>query len=245
MPFFPPSLNANNRAYITDAKHLADEGSSRFAAYDLPCVIYWPWLSWNEEDVSIDVEQQAIARCCLIGEGPVKVYGLVPDLIGSIIRFGDAENFQRWEVIHYFDWYDPNDAVKKFTMVWARLWDNSAAPVPIEPYLICDGSPVIDPDVTYICEDPGTFAVTNWFQFECTPSALHHIIFEIISGDAGATITVESNDCVTLLLVTGPHAPGCYEFTGPFVGLPTCFVKITFTAAVEYTVRWGLGACPP
>jgi hypothetical protein len=131
MPFFPPSMNPNNQAYISDAKWVDDGFVARFVNYDLPCVVYWPWLSWDQEDVVVGDHQQAIARATIIGNPAAEMYGLVPDSVGSIIRFGDAANIQLWEVIHYFNWFAANDTIKKFSLVWARLWVAPPAPIPI------------------------------------------------------------------------------------------------------------------
>lgn len=243
MPWFPPAPQSNNTCYLSDFYYVELGNVARFADYNVPCTMYWPWLAWGGIDDDW-VAGEAMVRCQLLPPVALPIPAVHAEGVGAILSFGRADGPEYWEVVETLQWWSGDPATLKLVLLWARPHYVIAGPTPIPPYYICDGSPVLEPDTTYIVDEPGDFGVTNWFQFESTPSALHHIIFEIISGDPDATILVSSNDCVTLLLVTGPHGPGCYEFTGPFVGLPTCFVTITFAAAVEYTVRWGLGPCP-
>lgn len=129
MAFFPPSLSPNNEVKVTDGRHSAERGSNRFEAYTQEAVIYWPWLSWDQIDVTVGPDQRAIPRLTLIGNPPHKLYSVAADEIGSIIYVGSGLNAQAWEVIHNFDWMDPGSSVKKFAVAWLRLW-TAAEPAP-------------------------------------------------------------------------------------------------------------------
>jgi hypothetical protein len=130
MAFFPPALsNPNTVAFVADQKMVDDGFPARFDAFETPAIVYWPWLSWDPIDVVVGADQQAIPRCLLIGED--LLFGLVPDQVGSIVQFGAAGNPQLWEVIHYFYWFDSNDAQKKFAVVWLRLYDAALLSIPV------------------------------------------------------------------------------------------------------------------
>jgi hypothetical protein len=130
MAFFPPNLaNPNTTAFVNDQKMIDDGFPERFAAYAVDAIVYWPWLSWNPIDVVVGADQQAIPRCLLLGEQ--LLFGLVPDLVGSIVQFGSVGNPQLWEVIHYFYWFDADDAQKKFAVSWLRLYDAAPPPIPV------------------------------------------------------------------------------------------------------------------
>jgi len=133
MAFFPPSLSPNNKCFITDEKHEADLGASRFAPYQAECVIYWPWLSWNDIDVVVGPDQRAIPRMTLIGDHGL-LRSMAKDAIGAIVRFGSDLSAQAWEVVHNFDWHDRDDPLKKFAVCWLRLWAAAGLfpPAPIE-----------------------------------------------------------------------------------------------------------------
>jgi hypothetical protein len=133
MPFFPPSLSPNNKVHVSDERNVAERGIARFANYIQDAVVYWPWLSWNEIDVAVGPDQRAIPRCTLVGDSGHNMFSVAADQIGAIVRFGSVAQDQLWEVIHNFDWFDYGEIVKKFTVLWCRLWvpPIAAAPVPI------------------------------------------------------------------------------------------------------------------
>jgi len=165
MAFFPPTGPANNTAHLNDLKWEEDTGEApRFAAFEMPVTVYWPWLSWDQEDVAIGDHQQAILRCCLIGEPDDKLYGLVPDGIGSIIRIGDEANEQLWEVIHFFNWYLPGDAEKKLCIVWARLFTPAPEPTPIEGGSSAGEAVQLNIGVEYLVDIAA--GSPQWFTFE-------------------------------------------------------------------------------
>jgi hypothetical protein len=130
MAWFPPSIvNPNTVAFLSDQKMMDDGFPERFPSYEADAIVYWPWLSWDPIDVVVGAEQQAIPRCLLLGEQ--LLFGLVPNLVGSIVQFGAAANPQLWEVIHFFYWFDPNDQIKKFALCWLRLYDAPPPPIPV------------------------------------------------------------------------------------------------------------------
>lgn len=130
MPFFPPTLTPNNKAFIRDDKQVIAGLPRRFANYTAPVVLYWPWLSWDQTDISVLQQQSAIPRCTIVGETGYNLPSATVDTHGAIMHFGSIDAIQRWEVIHSFIWHDADVALKKFEVVWLRLWKTGAPQPP-------------------------------------------------------------------------------------------------------------------
>lgn len=130
MPFFPPQLIPNNRAYISDDKQAMALLPRRFGNHNLPCVIYWPWLSWDGIDVSVTAQQTGLARATLIGESGFDLPCSTLDTHGAVMSFGMYKGFQTWELIHRFTWQDEGVALKKFDLCWLRLWKHGSYQTP-------------------------------------------------------------------------------------------------------------------
>jgi len=151
--YYPPRLEANQTAYISDERYLAEKGASRFGAYSQECVLYWPWLSWASIDTAVmETPQSAIPRATLIGQPPTSLFAIVPDGTGAIARFGREVGGQTWECVAYFDWYN-NDGSKKFASSWWTLWHPSEvtppAPVEVDGGLDWASAPALELGVNY------------------------------------------------------------------------------------------------
>lgn len=156
MAFFPPSLSPNNKAFITDDKFVQEGGLARFAPRQQECVVYWPWLSWNEIDVAVGPDQRCIPRCTLIGDSIDELKSQAADSVGAIFRFGTEFSGQAWELMHHFDWHDRDNAVKKFAVCWFRPWFGlaPAPPVTIVGGIDAASAAPIDPGIVYITTAP-------------------------------------------------------------------------------------------
>jgi len=211
MGFFPPSGPANNTAHLNDLKYEEDTGlAPRFAAFEMPVTVYWPWLSWDQEDVAIGAEQQAIMRCCLIGEPDSPLYGLIPDGIGTIIRIGHENNVQLWEVIHYFNWYAVDDPEKKLCIVWARLFVPEPEPVPVTGGESSGEAVMLSIGIEYLVDVAA--GSPQWFTYEAPAAG-------VTQQWDGANIS----GTISYSYYEGQEPPAMPDATGTFPDFGTSF----------------------
>jgi hypothetical protein len=243
MAFFPPTGAPNNTLRIIDDKYVFETGGpERFAPLTRDVTVYWPWLSWDQEDVTIADHQQAIMRCCVHGDWVS--YGLVPDGIGAIVRIGDPANQQLWEIIHYFEWYLPADPLKKLTLLWCRLWQ-VVAPTVITPETNCFLAPELEEGVTYLVEGWSSI-IPGWLIMPAVIGTMYHVTFSHVAGD-DVLLSIFDGDCSLLFgPIVASVGPGCYSWTYAVTGASSenVVLRIESLGSSTYTVRVGIGPCP-
>lgn len=193
MAFFPPSLSPNNRAYISDDKRAVNLLERRFMNHNLPCVVYWPWLSWDGIDFSTLQQQLSIARCILIGESGFDLPCSTLDTHGAVIHFGVDKAFQSWELIHYFRWNDEGVPLKKFEMCWLRLWKHGTYLIPDNPVPIAGGGTSglavdIALDVLYETVLPPAGSDFSYFAAKSAPGGASLLVTVSLQTVGGASI---------------------------------------------------------
>lgn len=163
MPFFPPSPQPNNTAYVSDFYYFELEGESRFADFSCPCTVYWPWLAWGGIDDDWNAGE-AMMRFQLLPD-TISIPAVHDDLVGAIVSFGSEVGPQFWEVVETVEWYLDGDPSLKLVLCWARPHIViPPAPVPITGGAGFGSAPMLSIGTLYsISVDIGS---PQWFQLE-------------------------------------------------------------------------------